>query len=169
MQRCCGCGVCVGCAGEWQRKFARSSQTPEAGRGAKRLGYSTDNPMQPANLKDAPRCGARTRAGTECQSPAVRGRQRCRMHGGNAPGAAKGNRNAWKHGNRSAEAEEQLKTVRKTDRDLRILAKHGKGSALRSGELDRLVELLSSRVYFDDVISGVVDLGPGSPLPKKER
>ncbi|WP_432653824.1 HGGxSTG domain-containing protein [Sphingobium nicotianae] len=40
----------------------------------------------------------------ECQSPAVKGRKRCRMHGGTNPGAPKGNRNAWKHGGRSAEA-----------------------------------------------------------------
>ena len=29
---------------------------------------------------------------------------RCRMHGGTSPGAPKGNRNAWKHGQYSAEA-----------------------------------------------------------------
>jgi hypothetical protein len=28
---------------------------------------------------------------------------RCRLHGGKSPGAPKGNRNAWKHGGRSAE------------------------------------------------------------------
>ncbi|WP_419957030.1 HGGxSTG domain-containing protein [Qipengyuania algicida] len=39
-----------------------------------------------------------------CQSPAVRGQKRCRMHGGTNLGAPKGNRNAWKHGGRSAEA-----------------------------------------------------------------
>ena len=51
-----------------------------------------------------PRCLARTRSGTECQSPAVKGKRRCRMHGGTNPGPPKGNRNAWKHGGRSAEA-----------------------------------------------------------------
>ena len=49
------------------------------------------------------RCRARTRRGTECQSPAMPN-GRCRMHGGTNPGAPKGNRNAWKHGGRSAEA-----------------------------------------------------------------
>ena len=29
---------------------------------------------------------------------------RCRMHGGKATGARKGNRNAWKHGNYSTQA-----------------------------------------------------------------
>ncbi|MFN5084089.1 MAG: HGGxSTG domain-containing protein [Novosphingobium sp.] len=32
-------------------------------------------------------CQARTRSGTECQSPAVRGKRRCRMRGGTNPGA----------------------------------------------------------------------------------
>lgn len=53
----------------------------------------------------APRCGARakTRGGEPCQAPAVRGKARCRMHGGKGSGAPKGNHNAWKHGARSAE------------------------------------------------------------------
>ena len=75
--------------------------------------------MQPANLAGAPRCGAKTRAGSSCNSPAVRGRQRCRMHGGTNKGAPKGNRHAWVHGNWSAEAKEQLKLVRAADRLLK--------------------------------------------------
>jgi len=61
------------------------------------------NPMQPQILADAPRCLARTRSGRPCQAPAVRGKRRCRMHGGTNPGAPKGNRNAVKHGMRTAE------------------------------------------------------------------
>ena len=47
----------------------------------------------------SPRCGARIRSGGACRSHAVRGKKRCRMHGG-APGsgAPGGNRNARKHG-----------------------------------------------------------------------
>jgi glucans biosynthesis protein len=63
------------------------------------------------------------------------------MHGGTNPGAPKGNRNAWKHGDRSAEAEEQLKILRAADRDLRILSKVRQGLELRSREKDRLIEL----------------------------
>src|SRR5215211_2605103 len=62
------------------------------------------NPMQsriPMHL--SPRCLARTRAATPCQSPAM-ANGRCRMHGGKAPGAAKGNSNALKHGRYTAEA-----------------------------------------------------------------
>lgn len=47
----------------------------------------------------SPRCRARTRQGTPCRSPAVTGKQRCRMHGGaKGSGAPKGNQNALKHG-----------------------------------------------------------------------
>jgi hypothetical protein len=58
-----------------------------------------DNPMhlktrEPSRLRQAPRCLARTRRGTLCQSPAVAGKTRCRMHGGaSGSGAPKGKRN----------------------------------------------------------------------------
>ena len=45
-----------------------------------RNGNPQGNPM------NAPRCGAKTRKGTPCMAPAVRGKKRCRMHGGNNPG-----------------------------------------------------------------------------------
>ena len=38
------------------------------------------------NLGLAPRCGARTRAGCPCRAPAIRGKLRCRMHGGRSTG-----------------------------------------------------------------------------------
>lgn len=47
-------------------------------------------------------CGAKTRSGSPCRSYGMLN-GRCRMHGGKATGAPKGNRNAWKHGLRSAE------------------------------------------------------------------
>jgi hypothetical protein len=51
----------------------------------------------------SPRCGARTRAGSACAAPAVKGKRRCRRHGGaEGVGAPKGNRNAHKHGLYSA-------------------------------------------------------------------
>lgn len=50
----------------------------------------------------SPRCHARTRARTPCQSPAM-ANGRCRMHGGKSPGAPKGNSHAFKHGRFTAE------------------------------------------------------------------
>jgi hypothetical protein len=45
------------------------------------------------------RCGAKTRSGGACRSPAVHGRKRCRMHGGaQRSGAPRVNQNARKHG-----------------------------------------------------------------------
>ena len=50
------------------------------------------------------RCGARTRVGGACRSPAVSGRRRCRMHGGaEGSGAPRGNGNALKAGLYTAE------------------------------------------------------------------
>jgi uncharacterized protein YjcR len=47
----------------------------------------------------SPRCGAKTRSGSTCRSPAVHGRKRCRMHGGaQGSGAPRANQNARKHG-----------------------------------------------------------------------
>ncbi len=59
----------------------------------------------PSPMHPSPRCGAKTRAGTPCRSPAVRGRARCRMHGGAAgSGGQPGNGNALRHGHYTAEA-----------------------------------------------------------------
>jgi len=45
------------------------------------------------------RCGAKTRSGGTCRSPTVRGKKRCRMHGGaQGSGAPRSNQNARKHG-----------------------------------------------------------------------
>ena len=47
----------------------------------------------------SPRCGAKTRSGGACRSPAVHGKKRCRMHGSaQGSGAPKANQNARKHG-----------------------------------------------------------------------
>ena len=47
-----------------------------------------------ANMAKAPRCGARTRRGRSCRQAAVRGRERCRMHGGaKGSGGPRGLRN----------------------------------------------------------------------------
>jgi hypothetical protein len=88
-----------------------------------------DNPMQrmtnePSPLRDASRCGARTRQGKRCQSPIVKGKKRCRMHGG-APGtgAPKGERNGnYRHGFYTAEAMAERSAVRA------LLRKLGQGT-----------------------------------------
>ena len=50
-------------------------------------------------MRTSRRCGAKARTGEACRAPAVRGKRRCRMHGGaKESGAPMGNRNARKHG-----------------------------------------------------------------------
>jgi hypothetical protein len=61
----------------------------------------------------SPRCGDKIRSGGPCRSPAVRGKRRCRMHGG-APGsgAPRGNQNARQHGLFTRQAIAERKQVR---------------------------------------------------------
>jgi hypothetical protein len=65
------------------------------------------------NLRRAPRCGARTRPGTPCQRTAIRGKKRCRLHGGLSPGAPEGAKNGrFTTGDWTAEAIEERKWLR---------------------------------------------------------
>jgi hypothetical protein len=72
----------------------------------------------PGAMLASPRCGAKTRSGKLCRSPAVRGKNRCRMHGGAAgSGAPKGNINAFKHGLFTREAIAERRSLRMLLRD----------------------------------------------------
>ncbi len=77
-----------------------------------------NNPMQLADVK---RCGAKTRSGKPCEAPAVKGKLRCRMHGGNSPGAPKGNKNAFKHGLYSTDNVTLRSELTRTMKKLKIL------------------------------------------------
>ena len=59
-------------------------------------------------------CGAKTRSGKPCRSVVVRGRKRCRMHGGAfGSGAPAGERNGnYRHGMYTADAIAERKAVR---------------------------------------------------------
>jgi hypothetical protein len=71
----------------------------------------------------APKCGARTRAGTPCQRLPIRGRTRCRLHGGLSPGAPRGAKNGnFRNGDWTAEAIEERKWLRSL---VRSFAKNG--------------------------------------------
>src|SRR5882757_5062796 len=73
------------------------------------------NPVGDPN--SAPRCGAQTRQGRACQSPAMANR-RCRMHGGTstgprtAEGLARSRRARWKHGLYSGKTRAEHRRVR---------------------------------------------------------
>ncbi len=74
------------------------------------------------DLSKAPRCGAKTRAGTPCQQAAMRGKQRCRMHGGGSTGPRtpegmeRMRRSKIKHGLKTKEAREVRKAIRELNR-----------------------------------------------------
>jgi len=84
---------------------------------------------EPLQLRSAARCGAKTRSGRPCQSPAVAGRARCRMHGGaKGSGGPRGRRNGnYKHGRYTAEAKQRRlqlsQWIRDQSRQTRALIK----------------------------------------------
>ena len=73
-------------------------------------------------MQSSLRCGAKTRSGTPCKSPAVSGKKRCRMHGGaKGSGAPLGNQNALKHGLYTKETKEfdrQIKELLRESKEL---------------------------------------------------
>ena len=59
----------------------------------------SDHVRNTGPMQASRRCGAKTRAGAACLAPAMRGKRRCRKHGGaKHSGAPRGNRNSRKHG-----------------------------------------------------------------------
>ncbi len=78
-----------------------------------------NHPRNTGPMRSSPRCGARTRNGTPCQSPAVNGKARCRMHGGaRGSGAPIGNTNALKHGMYTKAALEERRALRSLIREM---------------------------------------------------
>jgi uncharacterized protein YjcR len=72
------------------------------------------------DMRRAKRCGAKTRCGKPCQSPAM-ANGRCRMHGGPSTGAPKGNQHAYKHGRYSAVAIARRREISALIREAREL------------------------------------------------
>jgi hypothetical protein len=73
----------------------------------------SDRARNVSSMLASPRCGAKIRSGRSCRSPAVRGKRRCRMHGGTpGSGAPRGNRNARRHGLFTSDAIAERKQIR---------------------------------------------------------
>ena len=73
-------------------------------------------------FNNAPRCGAKTRAGTPCKLPVIRNKARCRLHGcGKGSGAPRGNKHALKHGSTTAEVKAFKQEVRRVLRASKAL------------------------------------------------
>ncbi len=78
--------------------------------------------QKPYPMHLSPRCGAKTRSGRPCGSPAMPN-GRCRMHGGSSPGAPKGSANgSYRHGLFTAEAIEERRELNAWIRDARSMA-----------------------------------------------
>jgi exodeoxyribonuclease III len=76
-------------------------------------GLNQDAETRLANLRRAPRCGARTRVGAPCQCPTITGRKRCRLHGGLSAGAPRGQKNGnFRNGDWTADAIEERRWLR---------------------------------------------------------
>jgi hypothetical protein len=74
-----------------------------------------------SHSSEVSRCGAKTKAGTPCESPPVKGRKRCPLHGGLSPGAPRGSRNGnYKNGDWTAEAIEERRWLRSLVQDFAI-------------------------------------------------
>ena len=82
----------------------------------------SDHARNTGPMLASPRCRAKIRASGSCRSPAVRGKRRCRMHGG-APGsgAPSGNQNARRHGLFTGEAIAERKQIRAMLGEVRML------------------------------------------------
>jgi hypothetical protein len=81
-----------------------------------------DHPRNTGPMLSSLRCGAKTRSGGSCRSPAVQGKKRCRMHGGAAgSGAPRGNKNAQKHGRYTRDTIAERRRVRELIRQARTL------------------------------------------------
>lgn len=74
----------------------------------------------PGDPSKARRCGARarTRGNQPCRAPAIKGKRRCRMHGGRSTGpqtlegCERSKRARWKHGSYSVEAEREFRRLK---------------------------------------------------------
>ena len=67
---------------------------------------------------------SKMRSGMPCQSPAVKGKRRCRMHGGaEESGAPKGNQNAFKHARYTKKAIADRRELRRFMREANTLLK----------------------------------------------
>jgi len=79
------------------------------------------------------RCGAKTRAGGACQNPAIKGRRRCKLHGGRSTGPRTPEGKAWaaaahtKHGRRS---KAHVARVREINAELRQITLECKRAGL---------------------------------------
>jgi hypothetical protein len=114
------------------------------------------NANQPGDPNSAPRCGAKTRSGTPCRGPAMRGKKRCKLHGGKSTGPrtpeglARSKTSRLRHGFYSREAVEARRQKRAMRRKAQAWADATLKAFFRSGrilgrEINRVTRTKSGR------------------------
>ena len=89
------------------------------------------------------RCGAKTRKGTPCQNPAMKGKARCRNHGGKSTGAktaeglAKLETLHLKHGRFTKAAKAEAKRRAQIGREIRAELRDIEKEAIAAGALGK--------------------------------
>lgn len=75
--------------------------------------------VKQGNPNNASRCNAKAKStGQQCRAPAMRGKLKCRLHGGKSTGAKtveglkRCRRANWKHGNYSAESKQMYRLLK---------------------------------------------------------
>ena len=108
------------------------------------------NPQGDPN--SAPRCGAKTRKGTTCRAPAMRGKKRCRLHGGKSTGPRtpegieRSKTARLRHGLYSEDFEQQKRELKSYGELLEIMAEPGLSHPVA---LESLANILLKRESHD--------------------
>jgi hypothetical protein len=101
------------CGGRSDETRGTGRSYPQGGRQNFEINPMKEDETRLGDPRRAPKCGAKTRVGTPCRRPAMRGRTRCRLHGGLSPGAPRGAKNGnFRNGDWTAEAIEERKWLR---------------------------------------------------------
>lgn len=107
------------------------------------------NGNPPGDLRQAPRCHARSkRTGQPCQQPAM-ANGCCRLHGGKSTGPrtseglARSRRANWKHGDYSQAVKEELKAFREEFREMMKVLKLAQQGSMTAYECDPLPPIKS--------------------------
>jgi hypothetical protein len=136
------------------------NREPDRRPGRLRYGNRSGNPHS------APRCGARNRRGLPCLAPAMRGKARCRLHGGHSTGPttleglSRLRKANTKHGRFSVEGQAVARWYRRYFRNgYRSLRALGEGT----------VRGMNGRAYFEQLLAQEEAKGIAPALVEEQR
>ena len=109
------------------------------------------------NPNAAPRCGAKTRKGTPCMTPAMKGKKRCRLHGGKSTGPKtpegleKSRTSRLRHGLYSKDFEKEKKDLQALGKFSGIMANSELENPVILAAFIRLLELNPEPDFFENI------------------